>query len=126
MRRIWIAIELSVVLCVPTLMAATKTTSGAAANTSAEHKATEHQTNVQRWAAQNLTGTISMVDSKMGLVVVRDSSGVPFDFKIAKSTRIDAGAKHKELSQLTPQESVSVHYVPEASGDIARSIEVQH
>ncbi len=70
--------------------------------------------NGQRWAAQNLKGTISMVDPKMDLVVVRDSSGVPFDFKVARSTRIDAGAKREELSQLAPNQSVSVHFVPEA------------
>ncbi|MGP0074005.1 MAG: hypothetical protein ACLPWF_18995 [Bryobacteraceae bacterium] len=126
MRRMWITIGLSVVLSVPALVAATKTKSGTAANTAAEHKTPEYQTNLKRWEAQNLTGTISMVDPKMELVVVRDSSGVPFDFKIARSTRIDAGAKREELSELTPKESVSIHYVPEARGDIARSIQVQH
>ncbi len=65
-----------------------------------------------------------MVDPKMDLVVVRDYSGVPFDFKVAPSTRIDAGAKREELSQLAPQQSVSIRFVPEARGDIARSIQV--
>jgi hypothetical protein len=120
MRRMWVVIGLSVALCAPALWAAKKTTS-APANTSAEHPA-----EVQRWAAQNLKGTISMVDPKMNLVVVRDSSGVPFDIKVARSTRIDAGTKREELSQLTPNESVSVHFVPESSGDIARTIQINH
>ena len=118
MRRKWTVIGLSIALCAPALWAATKTTS-APANASAGHQATE-----QRWAAQNLKGTISMVDPKMNLVVVRDSSGVPFDIKVARSTRIDAGAKREELSQLAPNQSVSVQFVPEANGDIARTIQV--
>jgi hypothetical protein len=118
MRRMWTAIGLSIALCAPALWAATKTTS-APANASAGHQATE-----QRWAAQDLSGTISMVDPKMNLVVVRDSSGVPFDIKVMRSTRIDAGAKREELSQLAPNQSVSVHFVPEANGDIARTIQV--
>ena len=119
MRGMWIAIGLSMVLCAPALLAATKTTSGAAASTAAKH-----ETTVQRWAAQNLNGTISMVDPKMNLVVVRDSSGVPFDIKVAPNTRIDAGTTREQLSQLTPQQSVSVHYIPESRGDIARTIQV--
>ena len=118
MRRMWIAIGISVILCVPALFAATKTTSAPATGT------TVHNAAVQRWPAENLKGTISMVDPNMDLVVVRDSSGVPFDFKVARSTRIDQGTTREELSQLTPNESVSVHYVPESRGDIARTIQV--
>lgn len=118
MRRMYFAIALSAVLSAPALWAATKTTS-APASGNAEHHGAE-----MRWAAQNLTGTISMVDPKMELVVVRDSSGVPFDLKVARSTRIDSGAKQVELSQLAPKEKVSVHYVPEPRGDIARTIQV--
>ena len=119
MRRSWTVIGISLMLCAPALWAAKKTTT-APTNAGAEHQATS-----QRWAPQNLDGTVSMVDPKMNLVVVRDSSGVPFDFKVASHTRIDMGAKKEELSQLTPKESVSVHYIPEASGDIARTIQVK-
>ena len=118
MRRMWIAIGISVILCVPALFAATKTTSAPVTGTAV------HNAAVQRWPAENLKGTISMVDPNMDLVVVRDSSGVPFDFKVARSTRIDQGTTREELSQLTPNESVSVHFVPEANGDIARMIDV--
>ncbi len=118
MHRMWTVIGLSIALCAPALWAATKTTS-APAKASAGHQATE-----QRWTAQNLKGTISIVDPKMNLVVVRDSSGVPFDIKVARSTRIDAGANREELSQLAPNQAVSVHFVPEANGDVARTIQV--
>lgn len=119
MRRMWIAIGISAALCVPAAFAATKTTT-APASASAER----HQATGQRWPAENLKGTISMVDPKMDLVVVRDSAGVPFDFKVARSTRIDMGAKREQLSQLTPKESVTIHFVPESRGDVARMIQV--
>jgi len=120
MLRMSFVIGLSVVSFIPAMWAAEKTPSKPAAANS------EHQATVMRWAPEDLKGTISMVDPKMDLVVVRDSSGVPFDFKIARSTRIDAGAKREELSQLAPSESVSVHFVPEGTGDIARTIQVNH
>ena len=120
MPRTWLVVGLSAVLSVPAFCAAAKTASAPAS------AAATHAVIAQRWAAQNLNGTVSMVDPKMDLVVVRDSSGVPFDFTVAGSTRIDKGAQREELSQLTPKESVSVRYVPEARGDIARTIQVNH
>jgi hypothetical protein len=120
MRRIWIVLGISLVSCAPALWAAKKTTSTPATASSA------HQATAQRWPAENVKGTVSMVDPKMDLVVVRDSSGVPFDFTVRPSTKIDAGTQREELSKLTPQESVSVHFVPESRGDIARTIQVNH
>jgi hypothetical protein len=116
MHRIWISTGVSMVLCVPALFAAGKTAPAASA-------ATAHPA-VQRWAPQNLNGTVSMVDPKLDLVVVRDSSGVPFDITVSRNTRIDKGTSREQLAQLTPQEMVSVHYVPESRGDIARTIDV--
>ena len=127
MRRMWIAMGFSLIWCIPALWAAANTTSAQAS------ASTGHQATTERWAPENLKGTISMVDPNMHLVVVRDSSGVPFDFKVARSTRIDkvarstridAGRQREALSQLAPNESVSVHFVPEARGDIARTIQV--
>jgi hypothetical protein len=118
MRRMSIVIGLSVAFCAPALWAAKKTTA-APANAS-----TEHQAATNRWAAQNVKGTVSMVDPKMNLVVVRDSSGVPFDIMVARTTRIDAGTKQEELSKLVPNQSVSVHFIPESRGDVARTIQV--
>ena len=109
MRRMWLAIGLSTILGFPVLMAATKTTSRPAE---------------QRWAAQNLNGTVQMVDPSADLLVIRDSSGVPFDIKVRPSTRIETGTTREALSQLTPKESVSVHYIPESNGDIGRTIQV--
>lgn len=118
MRSMWFAIGFSLVSCAPAVWAANKT-SPAPANTSAVH----HETTL-RWPAEDLKGTVSMVDPKMDLVVVRDSSGIPFDIKVARSTRIDAGAKPEDLAQLAPKQSVSIRFVPEGRGDIAQKIQV--
>jgi len=80
---------------------------------------------VTRWAPQELKGTISMVDPQQDLVVVRDSSGVPFDFRVQRSTHIVRGHKSVGLSQLAQNESVDVRFIPEARGDIARQIQLQ-
>jgi hypothetical protein len=100
-----------------------------AANTTkpAESKSatTQHATAQQRWAPEVLKGTVSMVDPKQDLVVVRDSSGVPFDFRIQQSTHIENGQSPVKLSDLAKNESVNVRFVPEARGDIARQIQVQ-
>lgn len=122
MRHLWTASAISAMMCAPALIAATKTAT--AQNHPASTASQQAQAQVQRWPAENLKGTISMVDPNMHLVVVRDSSGVPFDFKIAPSTRIDAGREREQLSQLASQQSVTVHFVPESKGDIARTIEV--
>lgn len=118
MRRMWIVLGLSAISCAPALWAAKKTTSDSVNS--------DHPVTAKRWPAQDLKGTISMVDPKMNLVVVRDSSGVPFDIKVEHSTRIDAGAKREDLSKLAPNQSVSVRFVPEGRGDIARTIQISH
>lgn len=118
MRSMWLAIGFSLVSCAPTVWAANKTTTAPANASAAQHATTK------RWPAEDLKGTISMVDPKMDLVVVRDSSGVPFDIKVERSTRIDAGAKREDLAQLAPKQSVSIRYVPEVRGDIAQKIKV--
>lgn len=88
-------------------------------------KTVVHHTSLTRWQAQDLKGTISMVDPQRDLVVVRDSSGTPFDLKVQRSTRIENGKTPETLAKLSKNESVDVRYIPEARGDMARQIEVQ-
>lgn len=88
-------------------------------------KTVVQHTNQARWQSQDLKGTISMVDPQQDLVVVKDSSGTPFDIKVQRSTHIKNGQKPEKLVQLSKNESVDVRYIPEARGDMARQIEVQ-
>ena len=79
----------------------------------------------QAWPAETLTGQIVAVDPSKDLVIVK-SDGVPFDMDVRASTRIQSGNQRLTLKDLSSdlKRNVSVHYVPERSGDIARSIQL--
>src|SRR5579859_1745482 len=84
------------------------------------------QTLRNQWQPQTLSGKIAMVDSGKKLVVIKDSSGTPFDFMVTPSTRIKQGTERLKLSDLASKanDKVSVRYVPERKGDIAKLIEI--
>jgi hypothetical protein len=113
MQRMLLTAGLSAIVCASMALGAGTT------------KIVTHHTTPMRWQAQELKGTISMVDPQQDLVVVRDSSGTPFDIQVQRSTRITNGQSPAKLSQLSKNESVSVRYIPEVRGDVARQIEVQ-
>jgi hypothetical protein len=76
--------------------------------------------------AETLSGTISMVAPANHLVIVKDASGTPFDFRVGKFTKIDINGHKATLQQLSSEinNSVSVRFVPLVSGDLARTIKV--
>jgi hypothetical protein len=78
------------------------------------------------WPAETLTGTISMVDPAQHLVVVEDASGVPFDMVVTHNTQIMSGGQRLNLSALNSDinKQVTLRFVPEGRGDIARSVQV--
>lgn len=110
--RVLEAAAFSALLALP-LVAATK---------SSTDKAKE-----QAWPAESLTGTIQSVDPAQHLVVVKDANGVPFDMVVGSSTRIESGDQKVKLGDLSSDvnKSVSVRFVPEARGDVARDIQLQ-
>lgn len=71
--------------------------------------------------AETLTGRIWMVDPANRLVVVRDTSGVPFDFVISRSTRIKSSTGTLSLQDLSSmsERRVQIKFLPERRGDIA-------
>jgi hypothetical protein len=75
---------------------------------------------------QTISGTISMVASANRLVIVKDASGTPFDFRVGKFTKIDVNGQKATLKQLSSEinNTVSVRFVPLVSGDLARTIKV--
>ena len=77
------------------------------------------------WPAETLNGKITMVNPVQKLVVVQ-AGGVPFDMVVKPSTRIDQGTQKIDLQMLAQDVNrpVSIRFVPERSGDVARSIEV--
>ncbi len=79
-----------------------------------------------QWPPENLSGKIDIVDTTNHLLIVKDSTGTTFDFKVTPATRIkEVGAKGSlaDLSSKTNDE-VTVHFVPERRGDIAESIKL--
>lgn len=114
MRNISVLLSVSLLLCAFTGFAAPKSSSPA-----------PHKAALNRWPAESLSGTVSMVDPQKNLLVVRDSSGTPYDFVVTRSTRIDAGTQKENLSQLSANQRVSVRFVPESKGDMAARVDVK-
>ncbi len=78
--------------------------------------------------AETLSGTLQSVAADQKLVVVADSSGVTFNFKVTGATRIKVGGQKAKLADLSGQtgKSVSVKFLPQRKmGNIAQTIEVQ-
>lgn len=119
MQSMWLVMGLSAMACASLAWAANTT------KPSENKTARVHQAMVTRWAPQELKGTVSMVDPKQDLVVLRDSTGVPFDLRVQPSTQIVEGRKPVKLSELAKNQPVDVRFIPEARGDIARQIQVQ-
>jgi len=78
------------------------------------------------WPPETLSGKIMMIDPAKNLLIVTGPSGVPFDLVVTHATKIESGNKKLTLDALGKdlQKNISVRFVPERSGDIARSVQV--
>lgn len=76
---------------------------------------------------ETISGNLQMVITDKKLVVLTDSSGVPFNFKVTGATRIKVGGKKAKLDELAGQtnKSASVKFLPLRTGNVAQSIEVE-
>jgi len=90
------------------------------------HKASSSRTLRNAWSPETLTGKIISVDPAQDLVIMQDSGGIPFDLRVTKSTHIMAGDQKLTLDKLSSDlhKDVSVRFVPERSGDVARTIHI--
>ncbi len=109
------------VLLVPVFAA--KKQSGTTGNQSVEPGKMTHGA----WPAETLNGKIVSVVPADKLVIVQDANGVPFDMRVTRSTRMEAGKQRIKLDGLQADtgKSVSVKFKPERSGDIAQAIQVR-
>jgi hypothetical protein len=59
-------------------------------------------------------------------VVIQTAGGVPFDMVITGNTRIEKGNQTLTMQDLKQDmnQNVSVRFVPESRGDVARSIQL--
>ncbi len=76
------------------------------------------------WPAETLSATIMNVDPAQRLLIVKGPDGTPFDMVVTASTRIESGSHRLKLDDLQTDanKTVSVRFVPERAGDVARSI----
>jgi predicted transcriptional regulator len=75
---------------------------------------------------ETLSGVIANVYPGQDLVIVKDSGGVPFDIVVTPNTRIMSGNRTLNMKDLKQDQNkdVSVKFVPERRGDVARSIQL--
>ena len=78
------------------------------------------------WPPETLSGRIALVNPDRPLVVVESPSGVPFDMVVTAKTRIKSGDRTITLLDLTRdvKKTVSVIFIPERRGDVAKSIRI--
>ena len=79
------------------------------------------------WPAETLSGQITMVDPAIKTVVIQTAGGVPFDMVVTRNTRIESGNRAITFQDLQQDmnKAVSVRFVPERRGDVARTIELR-
>ena len=99
-----------------------------AATNSSENSNKQANTAQQRfeWPAETISGTISMVNPNLNLVVIKTADGVPFDMVVTPRTKIESGNQRVTLNDLSSDlnHNVSVRFRPEGRGDIARTIQI--
>jgi len=78
------------------------------------------------WPPETITGKILKVDPAQKLLILQDHSGVTFDMRVTRSTRIQSGDQKLVLDKLASDtnKTVSVKFIPERFGDIARSVRI--
>ena len=76
------------------------------------------------WPEESLSGKIALVDPARKIVVVQTPDGVPFDFLVTAKTRITFGGHTVTIENLEADtyRAVSVRFVPERRGGVAKSI----
>lgn len=91
------------------------------------HAATQNLTAKYAKGLQDISGTLSMVDAGQKVVVVTDSNGTPFNFKVTRGTKIQVNGKKGTLDDLSGQtnQQVSVKFRDRLDhGLVAQSIEL--
>ena len=76
--------------------------------------------------AETISGTLQMVAADKKIVVLTDSAGTPFDFKVTGATRIKVAGKKAKLDELASEtnKAASVKFLPTRTGNVAQTIEV--
>jgi hypothetical protein len=76
--------------------------------------------------AEDLSGTISMIDATNKEITVIGSNGVPYDFELTKKTQVQLTNKTIELNELASESNkqATIHFIPRSDGNLAKSIRI--
>ena len=76
--------------------------------------------------AETISGTLQMVVADKKILVLTDSSGTPFNFKVTGATRIKVAGKKAKLDELASQtnKAASIKFLPTRSGNVAQTVEI--
>jgi hypothetical protein len=76
--------------------------------------------------AENLSGTITVVDPAAKEITLVGANGVPYDFEVTRRTRIERSSREIEVSELASESHrpATVHFLPTSHGNLAESIQI--
>ena len=78
------------------------------------------------WPAETLSGKLDLVEPGQRVLVVESADKVPYDIVITPRTRIRVGDHAVALKDLQQYQNkdVTVRFVPEGRGDMARMVDI--
>ena len=76
--------------------------------------------------AENLSGTISMVNEKDDVLSLVGSNGVPYDFRLTAHTQFKIGGKTAKFADLKDEMNrrATVDFVPMSDGNLVNTLHV--
>jgi hypothetical protein len=98
-------------------------------NRAAEKANTKHAARPTRHvlaSAEDLSGTITMVDPNDQEVTLLGSNGIPYDFKLTGKTLVELSNNKIGINQLASESNqpATIHFVPRSDGNLAKSIQI--
>jgi hypothetical protein len=77
-------------------------------------------------SAEDLSGTITVVDPTDEEVTLVGSNGVPYDFKLTKKTQVELSDKRIRANELAGEshKQATIHFVPRSDGNLAERIQI--
>jgi len=77
-------------------------------------------------AAEDLSGTITMIAPTDKEITLVGSNGVPYDFELTKRTKVELANKKIGMNELASEshKQATIHFVPRSDGNLAASIQI--
>jgi hypothetical protein len=76
--------------------------------------------------AEDLSGTITLVDPAAKEITLVGSNGIPYDFDLTRTTRIQLSNQKIEVNELASEthKSATIHFLPTSRGNLAQTIQI--